>query len=119
MAFLIWLILANSGPMLYYFAPIFGFAWAVAVLGSPMVAGIFGLSAHGAIMGLANLGYNIGGALGPFVFGYVFDVTGSYQQTFLINVIVAFLGLILLFILARITGKKSRKLSIADKKEFN
>jgi MFS family permease len=116
---LIWLALVDSGQMLYYFAPIFGFAWGVAVLGSPLVAGVFGLSAHGAIMGLANLGYNIGGALGPLVFGYLFDIFGRYQQTFLINIIVAVLGLILLLTLTRFTSKQSEKLSVVDNKYFH
>jgi len=113
-ASLIWLVSADSGGMLYYFAPIFGFAWAVAVLGSPLTAGIFGLSAHGAIMGLTNLGYNLGGALGPLVSGYLFDVSGDYRQSFLINAIVSVLGLVLLVTLARITGKQGGKLLAAD-----
>jgi len=113
-AALIWLVSADSSDILYYFAPIFGFAWAVAVLGSPLTAGIFGLSSHGAIMGLTNLGYNIGGALGPLVSGYLFDVTGDYQLSFLINAAVSVLGLALLMILDRTTGKQDVELSAED-----
>jgi len=111
-AALSWLVAAKNTWMLYFFAPIFGFGWGSSVVASPLTAGIFGLSAHGAIMGLANIGYNTGGALGPFVSGHIFDITGTYRQTFLINAFVGVLGLLLIVFLTRSKNKRTGNISL-------
>jgi MFS family permease len=100
------LLSAKDTWMLYPFASLMGFAWAVAVLMSPLTAGIFGLAAHGAIMGLVNFGYNIGAAAGPFISGYIFDISGSYQNAFLIDTMVSVLGLVLMILLTLEINKR-------------
>jgi len=35
-----------------------------------------------------------GGAVGPLLTGYIFDVTGSYQMAFLLCAVVSFIGII-------------------------
>ena len=49
-----------------------------------MVAELFGLRAHGVILGMTIFCGMVGGAVGPLVAGMIFDVTGSYQLAFLI-----------------------------------
>ncbi len=49
---------------------------------SPTVAEYFGLKAHGAIFGLILLFGTIGGALGPILAGWAFDMTASYSIAF-------------------------------------
>ena len=49
---------------------------------SPTVAEYFGLKAHGAIFGIILLFGTIGGALGPILAGWAFDVTASYSIAF-------------------------------------
>jgi MFS family permease len=51
---------------------------------SPLVASLFGLKDHGLIYGCIGFGFTIGAALGPFLTGYIFDLTGSYHIALLI-----------------------------------
>ena len=56
----------------------------IASIESSMVANLFGMKAHGAILGSIVFCYTFGGALGPFLAGLIFDVTNSYQMAFLL-----------------------------------
>jgi len=53
------------------------------VVVSPTVAGYFGMKAHGAIFGAVLFSGTIGGAIGPILLGWVFDIWGSYTPAFL------------------------------------
>ena len=70
-------------------------------VGSPLLAELFGLRSHGLIFGVANFGHTIGAALGPVASGFIFDVTGSYQEAFITCRAISFLGLILTILLRR------------------
>ena len=61
---------------------------------SPLMAEYFGLRSHGTLYGIHQFIGNIGGALGPFLAGFIFDTTGSYQWAFLICVLLSIVGLI-------------------------
>jgi len=99
-AALLWLLQANEVWMLYLCIAIFGLAYGgIAASESPIVAGLFGLRSHGVILGVAAIGFCIGAAAGPFVSGYIFDLTGSYQTAFLTSAIFATVGLIASIIL--------------------
>jgi MFS family permease len=101
-AALFWLIPSTEAWALYLFAAIFGFATGgCAASASPLVAELFGLRSHGLILGIINFGYCIGAALGPFLAGYIFDVTSSYSVAFLVCAAVSVMGLILSVILKR------------------
>ena len=93
---LLWLLVARDVWMLYLFAVIFGFGYgAMIVSQSPMVAELFGLRAHGAILGVVVFSATTGGAIGPLVAGHIFDIIGSYQLVFQIYAGVSIIGLIL------------------------
>jgi predicted MFS family arabinose efflux permease len=95
-AALFWLIPATETWALYLFAAVFGFAaMGCAVSESPLVAELFGLRSHGLILGVINIGFCIGAALGPFLAGYIFDVTSSYSVAFLVCAAVSVVGVIL------------------------
>lgn len=49
---------------------------------SPIAAWLFGLRSHGIILGICACSFTIGAAIGPWVLGYMFDVTGNYQYAF-------------------------------------
>jgi len=49
---------------------------------SPTIAEYFGLTAHGSIYGIGIFALGIGGAIGPYVTGHIFDTTGSYNPAF-------------------------------------
>ena len=65
----------------------------------PIVAGLFGIKSHGLILGVCNSCLLIGSALGPFVAGYIFDVSGSYRLAFTICASASVVGLIMIFLL--------------------
>lgn len=94
---LFWLQLAGELWMLYLFAVVFSFGYGgESTLRPLMVAELFGLREHGVIHGAVLIGSTTGGAIGPLVAGYIFDVTGSYQLAFLIGAIISVIGLILI-----------------------
>ena len=106
-----WLLVAKEIWMLYLFAVVLGFAYGalIAIL-SPTVAELFGLRAHGAIMGTIIFLHSTGCALGAFIAGLVFDITGSYYLAFLVCAILSVIALIMVSLL-KITdgGEITRK----------
>ncbi len=90
------LVLAREVWLLYLFAAVFGFAYGGCDASvAPLVSRLFGLRSHGLILGVINLGFTIGAATGPFLAGYIFDVTRSYQVAFLLSAVISIAGLIL------------------------
>jgi MFS family permease len=92
---LLWLLLAKALWMIYLFAAIYGIAHGgFFTTVSPIVAEFFGIKAHGALFGIAMFG-TFGGALGPFLAGYIFDVTGGYELAIWICILMSALGFVL------------------------
>ena len=82
-----WLIWSHSLWMFYLFAAFFGLAWGgFSVILIRLVADIFGGRSLGLIMGIANMNFMLGGAIGPALAGYVFDTTGSYTLAFIMGI---------------------------------
>lgn len=105
-AALFWLRLANELWMLYLFAVIYGVAHGgFLALISPTVAGLFGTSSHGVLLGIVFFSGTIGGAIGPILAGHIFDTASSYQLAFLILAAFSIIGFILTTLL-RPTGSQ-------------
>lgn len=69
------------------FAALMGFLWLGTVpLTSGLVARVFGPRYLGALFGIVFFSHQIGGFLGAWLGGYVFDLTGSYDLVWLIAV---------------------------------
>jgi len=101
----LWLLTTREVWMFYLFAIIFSFAYgAVSTLESPMVAELFGLSSHGAILGAIFFADSVGTAIGTVLAGMIFDITGSYQSAFLACVALSIMAIILVVFLRPITG---------------
>ena len=80
---LLWLQVAQSLWMLFLFACIYGLAHGGLFTAiSPIVAEIFGIKAHGTILGIVVCFGTTGGAVGPIFTGQLFDMTGSYAAAF-------------------------------------
>ena len=66
--------------MFYLFAVFFGLAWGgYGLVVLRLVADTFGGRNLGIIMGVVDMNFMLGGAIGPALAGYVFDTTGSYR----------------------------------------
>ncbi|MEE9202340.1 MAG: MFS transporter [Dehalococcoidia bacterium] len=80
---MLFLIVAQTALMLYLFALVFGMAYGGAIVNwLTLPSELFGLRAVGVITGLIMTGSTFGGAIGSFLAGYIFDVTGSYSAAF-------------------------------------
>ena len=80
---LLWLIRADTVWKLYAFAGIYGVAhggFFTAI--SPIMVELFGIRAHGSLFGMVVFFGTIGGALGPFFTGGLFDMSQSYTPAF-------------------------------------
>lgn len=77
------LMLAKTGLVLYVFALAFGFAYGGSVASTTRFSSeLFGVKAMGQVFGAITLGANIGGAIGAYGAGYIFDITSSYYLAF-------------------------------------
>ena len=107
LAGLLWLLLAKALWMIYLFAAIYGIAHGGFFTAlSPIVAEFFGIRAHGALFGIVMFCGTIGGALGPYLAGYIFDVAGEYDLAIWICIFMSALGFVLISSLKPIEGAR-------------
>jgi len=84
----------------YIFAALYGIAHgSFYTLISPTLAELFGLRSLGANLGAVIFIGTIGGAISPVLAGHVFDVTGSYQLSFLLCLILSVVATVLMVFL--------------------
>ncbi|MFH2092351.1 MAG: MFS transporter [Pseudomonadota bacterium] len=89
-----WLQTADTLWKLYVFAGIYGLAHGgFFTVISPIVAELFGIRSHGSIFGLVVCFGTTGGAAGPFMTGYLFDLSGSYYLAFSLMLMLGILGI--------------------------
>jgi len=48
---------------------------------------------------MSAIGGGIGGAIGPLVAGYIYDIRGSYDSAIIIGAIVLFIGMVCSFVI--------------------
>lgn len=112
----LWVMFSKDVWMLYLFALPFGLAQGgMGAAESPLVADIFGLKAHGLIYGVTGFGFTLGGAAGPWLAGYVYDVRNSYDLAFLACAVLGIIGLILATLILRLERPGQRP---QDRKEI-
>ena len=106
---LLWLFIAKEMWAFYIFGALFGFGYGGMVASqSPIVADLFGMRSHGVILGVVTTSATVGGAIGPVVAGYIFDLKGSYQLAFIISGIVSAVVAILSSLLRPMAAKGGR-----------
>ena len=104
LAFL-WIILSHDLWAYYLFAVMFGLGgWSVGAVMSPFIAEYFGLKSHGVILDAATFVGTIGGAIGPWVAGKVFDTMKTYNPAFIAGASMTGLSIILLAFLKKSEG---------------
>ena len=108
---LLWLQMAKELWMLYVFAVIYGIAHGgYFTTMSPIVAEFFGLNAHGVLFGIVAFSGTIGGAIGPILAGYIFDVTAGYGLAFWLCTLMSASGLLLLLLLKPIDAMRQKNM---------
>ena len=99
---LVWLIWAQELWMLYLFAVIYGFAYGgIGPCLAALVGDTFGLGKLGAILGVLDVGFGTGAAIGPVVGGLIFDLSGSYFVAFVLGAVVMVLVTLLVTLVRR------------------
>ena len=102
----LWLQIASELWMLYLFAVIYGIAHGGFFTAlSPMIAEFFGINAHGVLFGIVVFFGTLGGAIGPVLAGYIFDITNEYRPAFWLCMLMTALGLVLILLLKPIREK--------------
>ena len=75
---------ASDLPVFYAIAAVYGLAYGgIIPVAMAMAASLFGTKSLGSVLGTIQLSYTAGMAVGPFLAGYIFDVTESYSAAFL------------------------------------
>lgn len=92
----VWLQFARELWMFYLFSALFALAYGgVMTMQALISAELFGLRSPAFLLGTVAFVYTIGGASGPYVTGYIFDITNSYNLAFLFAAVLAVVGAVL------------------------
>jgi OFA family oxalate/formate antiporter-like MFS transporter len=90
------LIFVREVWSLMLFAAVFGFGFAAY---GPVIPGVcaevFGKANMGAIFGVVTTGGALGGAAGPYVTGFIFDVTGTYFWAWILGLVCVLVSTVL------------------------
>lgn len=91
-----WLQFAGALWTFYLFGILFAVAYGgVMSLQSLIIVEHFGLAAAGVTTGVVTFIYTIGGALGPFITGLIFDLTGNYSLAYIVSAVLALAAVII------------------------
>ncbi|MFC2063267.1 MFS transporter [Chloroflexota bacterium] len=101
-----WLLWSYSSWQLYLFAVTFGFAFGGIIPSIAALSGrAFGLHRIGSILGVLEIGYGAGAAIGPVIGGLIFDTYNSYFGAFLTGVCSLCLVPLLIMLIRREVAK--------------
>ena len=107
---ILWLLFAGELWMFYLFAVVFGFAYGGYQPSiSLVVVDLFGLRSLGVILGTVTCCITVGASVGPALAGRIFDITGSYQQAFLVCAALSMIAIVLALLLRPITEVRAEK----------
>ena len=83
-AIIIWVTFSKDMGVFYTFAALFGIAYSGFVTMMVRITRyVFGPKALGSVFGFLMISDGIGFGVGPWLAGYIFDITGSYQVSLL------------------------------------
>jgi len=104
------LLLFTRAPWSFYlFAVLFSIPYGCEVTQIPLVIGkYFGTRAMATLMGVTIFVIGLGGALGPWVAGKIFDITGSYDGAFIIGAVAAMISIVAVLLLKRQDNRNGR-----------
>ena len=107
---LICLFLSRQSVLAILFALLYGCGSTFTSVGIPYLAGsFFGQRNYAEILSIVNMVYVLGAALGPFISGKMYDITGGYVLIWKIELVLFVLSVILLLYLKNYLEKQSQK----------
>jgi len=99
---ILWLTQASVPWMLYAFGVFFGFFYGGWIPMFPALAAeLFGTEHLAAIYGVVSMASGIGGVIGPFLAGYLFDLSASYTLAFFLGALAMGLATLSVLFLGR------------------
>lgn len=107
---IVWLLLSKEIWMLYLFVVFFGLGsggWTGVIAAFP--ANYFGLKATGTILGFAIIVCGVGVALGPYLGGYIFDTTQSYDYMIVMCILASVISIISAFFIRPVKKKQDEQ----------
>jgi MFS family permease len=94
------LIFTETEFFLYLFAVLFGFSYGGrTTLEVPLTMDFFDLKNIAIILGMFEIAFGIGGFIGPYLAGYVYDILGRYNEIFLFCSFITIISLIITILL--------------------
>jgi MFS family permease len=91
-------IFTKSTWSFYVIAVVFGFSvGAASPVRMAMVPPLFGLKSIGAMLGIATFAWCVGGITGPYLAGYIFDVSQSYDIAFVSGGMLLIIGVVTVY----------------------
>lgn len=92
----------------YIFAFVFGLGWGgMGPATAALIGNTFGVGRLGAVLGLLDVGFNIGAAIGPVVAGLIYDLRQSYFLSFLLGIGLVLATMALVAFVRQETGRKA------------
>ncbi len=96
------LLYAHSTFMVWLYAIIFGFAMGGVVVLMPLVVGHFwGLISYGVLLGVIWVAQSLGGSLGTYVSGLIYDNWGNYDYALYLFITAYILSIVTFFLAGR------------------
>jgi len=90
LSFILLMYIADDLSLLFVFAVAFGlFDYSTVPVVASLVASHLGLKTMGLVMGLLAAGHALGGAVGAFLGGVLFDLFARYQEMWIASVVLA------------------------------
>ena len=82
------LVLPKTELIIYGFAAVMGLLWLSTVpLTTGIVAQVFGVRYFATLSGIVFFGHQLGSFLGAWLGGFVYELTGSYDGTWLVAIL--------------------------------
>lgn len=105
------LLFVSGSALIYVFPILFGLSYgAITNLKALVIFEYFGTKKVGRIYGLLLASYIVGTSFGPLATGFVFDKTGSYDASFVMNLLLACIAFLAILVFARL-ARPSRDLN--------